>query len=357
MFSLMFPSMLMPMISTMSRVALPIIRDEFQLQADVTAWVSAAFMLPFMLLMPVYGRLSDGVDPRRLILTGIVIFASGSLLVMSARTIGSVMFGNAILGLGVAGMMPLSMSLISSLFSERERGKALGTWATVGPLTGFVGPFIAGLLVAAWGWRMSYAPSFIVSILAFLVIWRRVPSREYESNSIGAYLKAFDWVGFLLLSGALSTFVFFLSSRAITGVTAMSDWHLLFASIMFFAVFWFWERRLERPLVSTKILTNVRFTTSSFSASTRMMGMGGLSFLVPLYLTDIHELSPAELGVMLVINSGAMALLTRFGGGLSDLWGTRIPASIGLSTQIVTMVVFWTFDAQTSLLVIGLSLG
>ena len=38
---LLFPSMLMPMVSTMSRVALPIIRDDFQIQADMTAWVAS----------------------------------------------------------------------------------------------------------------------------------------------------------------------------------------------------------------------------------------------------------------------------------------------------------------------------
>ena len=357
MFSLMFPSMLMPMISTMSRVALPIIRDEFQLQADVTAWVAAAFTLPFMLLTPVYGRLGDGVDPRRLILMGIVIYASGAVLVMSATTAGAVMFGSLVLGLGVAGMMPLGMALITSLFDEGERGKALGIWSSVGPTTGFVGPFVAGLLAAAWGWRSSYAPAIIVSVVAFLVVWIRVPSRKKQSGETRAYLKAFDWLGFVLLSGALATFVFFLSSRAITGVEPMRDWRLLGASIAFFVAFGIWERRRTIAFVPTQILTNLRFTTSSFCAATRMMAMGGLSFLMPLYLVDVHGLAPAQLGGMLVINSGAMATVTRFGGGLSDRWGTRIPASIGLTIQMVVLIIFWTLPGETSLFIIGLSLA
>ncbi|HEX9925132.1 MAG TPA: hypothetical protein VGD99_20920, partial [Anaerolineae bacterium] len=59
--SLMFPAILMPLVSSMSNIALPIIRDDFQIQADMTAWVATVFTLPFMILMPVYGRLSDGV--------------------------------------------------------------------------------------------------------------------------------------------------------------------------------------------------------------------------------------------------------------------------------------------------------
>ena len=357
MFSLMVPSMLMPMISTMSRVALPIIRDEFQLQADVTAWVAAAFTLPFMLLTPVYGRLSDGVDPRRLILMGIVTFACGAALVMSAATVGAVMFGNMILGLGVAGMMPLGMSVISSLFDESERGKALGTWSSVGPTVGFVSPVFAGLLVAAWGWRSSYAPAIVVSVVAFCVVWIRVPSRNKRRGETRAYLKAFDWPGFALLAGALSTCVFFLSSRAITGVEPMRDWRLLGASLGFFVAFCLWERHRAIPFVSLQILTNIRFATSTFCASTRMITMSGMSFLIPLYLVDIHSLAPAQLGGMLVINSGAMATVVRFGGGFSDRWGTRIPASIGLMVQLAVMVTFWTLPGEAPLLVVGLILA
>ena len=55
----------------MSGVALPVIRDDFGLDAEITAWVSAIFTVPFMLLMPVCGRLSDGLGQRRLMLAGI----------------------------------------------------------------------------------------------------------------------------------------------------------------------------------------------------------------------------------------------------------------------------------------------
>ena len=109
--SLMFPSMVMPLTSSMSRVALPIIRDHFRLQADMTAWVATAFMLPFMILMPVYGRLSDGLGKRRLILAGIFIFSIGTAIATLAPSLSWLMAGRAIQGVGVGGIMPL-LSLI-----------------------------------------------------------------------------------------------------------------------------------------------------------------------------------------------------------------------------------------------------
>ena len=130
--SLMFSSMLMPMVSGMSRVALPVIRDDFGIPADLTAWVLAAFMLPFVVLMPIYGRLSDGVDRRLLILLGTVIFGIGSAMTFMAPDMRWLMAGRAIQGIGVGGMTPMGMALLASIFSAGERGRVLGTWSAVG---------------------------------------------------------------------------------------------------------------------------------------------------------------------------------------------------------------------------------
>ena len=81
------------MVSGMSRVALPVIRDDFGIPADLTAWVLAAFMLPFVVLMPIYGRLSDGVDRRLLILLGTVIFGVGSTMTFLAPNMRWLMAG------------------------------------------------------------------------------------------------------------------------------------------------------------------------------------------------------------------------------------------------------------------------
>ncbi len=61
----------------------------------------------------------------------------------------------------------------------------------------------------------------------------------------------------------------------------------------------------------------------------RMVVMAGVGFLIPLYLVDVRDMSAAAMGVMLVINPGAMALMVRQGGEIADRWGSRIPVLIG----------------------------
>ena len=352
---LMFPGVLMPMVSTMSRVALPVIRDEFQIRADLTAWVAAAFTLPFMILMPVYGRLSDGVDKRRLILVGITIFAVGTYITVVATDLGRLMTGRAVQGIGLAGMMPLGMALISSFFLARERGRALGTWSTVGPTAGLLGPLAAGFLVAAWGWRGAFAPPLAFSAVAFLATYLWVPAER--QNRPPRFLRSFDWAGVLLLASALTTFIFFLSSRPITGVAPFTDHRLIAAAVISLALFVWRERRREHPFLWLGMLANRRFVGTSFCASMRMVVMGGLTFLIPLYLVDVHALPPAQLGAMLMINAGAMALIVRLGGGMADRWHSRWLAVVGLGVQAIVMVLFYLLPGEASLAAVGAALA
>jgi MFS family permease len=342
----MFPAMLMPMVSTMSRVALPVIRDGFSLPADVTAWVDAAFSLPFMVLMTVYGRLSDGLDKRRLIMAGIVIYTAGTALVLSASSLTWLVLGRIVQGSGAAAMMPLCIALISSLFPVRKRGRALGTWCTVGPATGFLGPLVAGLLVSAYGWRGAFGPPLAFGFIALLAVHRGVPSRP--APIVRRFLRSFDWAGASLLAAWSVGFVFYLSSRSITGAPPLRDWRLLMTSLLLLSAFIWWERRRKIPFVSLSIFANRMFLRGSFCASLRMVGMGSIGFLMPLYLVDVYHVGPARLGGLLMISAGTMTLIVRFGGWASDRWGSRLPVVIGLTVQALAMFTFSRLPSSTS---------
>ncbi|MEZ4861238.1 MAG: MFS transporter [Caldilineaceae bacterium] len=353
--SLMLPSMLMPMLSSMSRVALPIVRNDFQIAADMTAWVDSVFTLPFMFLMLVYGRLSDAVGRRRLILIGIVIFTIGTIMTLWAPSLAWLMAGRAIQGCGVAGMMPLGMALISSIFPTKERGKALGTWSTVGPTTGFVSPLLAGFLVDHWGWRAAYAPPLLVAVLAFVVVSRFVPSGLSKVQP--HFWRSFDWGGVLLLAGAMTSLLFFLSSRPITGVEPLQDWRLGLLMVIFFGAFLLWEWWRQNPFVDFAIFTSRMFTVASSCGALRMVVMAGQGFIIPLYLVDVHGFTAAYIGSVTMISAGTMSLIVRFGGQLADRWGSRWPTVIGIGVQGGVMLVFAFFPASAPIWAIAVVLG
>ena len=361
-YALMIPSIIMPLSSSMSRVALPVLRDTFAMSADVVAWTSSAFTLPYMILTPVYGRLSDGVGRRRLILAGIAIFSVGSAMALLASNLTWLMIGRAVQGFGIAGIMPLVIAFIATIFRDGERGKALGTWGSMGPLTAAIGPFFAGFLVDAWGWRAAFAPALLFGLLGLYAVRQRVPAGL--SNVQPYFWRSFDWTGVLLLAGTLTVGLFYLSSRPITGVEPLRDWRLLGALALLFSAFLVWEKRRPNPFVSLKLFSYRNFRFASLCAALRMFVMGGASFLIPLYLVDIHDFSPGYLGLILTVNPGAMAVMVRFGGLAADRWGSRWPVLAGLSGQALAVFFLSQLPASTHIGVIvvllalqGLSVG
>jgi EmrB/QacA subfamily drug resistance transporter len=343
----MLPAMLMPLTSSMADVALPTIRDQFAIQADMTAWVSTAFTLPFMVLMPVYGRLSDGVGKRRLILAGLLLFALGTAIILSATNLGWIMIGRAIQGIGSAGIMPLSIAFITAVFHSKERGEALGAWSSVGPLVGFLAPLGAGFVVEHWGWRSAFAPPLLFTVVTLVVVAQFVPAGL--SRVMPHFWRRFDWIGVLLLTAAVISFIFFVSSRPITGVAPLQDWRLLTVAVVLFALFIRWERGRENPFVVLDLFRRGTFTRASFCASMRMITMNGSSFLLPLFLVDVYGLTPTAVGGMLMIIPGAMALVVRYGGQMADRWGSRVPIVMGGVVQMTTMLILSQLPAQVSL--------
>ncbi len=336
----MVPMLMVILNIMMFAVALPTIRSDFTLQADVAAWLVTAYTGPFMIFMPLYGRLGDGLGKRRLLMIGMTIFLVGTVIALFAPVLWLLIVGRVVQGIGAGGMHPLSMAIISERFSAKGRGKALGTWNSVGPLAGIIAPLLGGFIVEHLGWRTIFFPVIGSALLALLAVWRQVPGADRSFVQPG-FLRSFDWVGAGLLGTATISLVFYLSSRPITGVPPLQDWRLLSGSLLLFGGFIWWDKRQASPFVDLGILSSRNFSRASLGVAMRMFIMSGtIGFLMPLYLTDVWDLNAGRVGFILMLHAAALMLTMRLGGQLADLWGSRWPVMTGAAGQVVTMAYF-----------------
>lgn len=322
---------------SMFGVALPTIRDEFGMAPDVTAWLQIAFSLPFMLFMPLFGRLGDELGKARLLVLGTVIFFGGTLLIYFADSLPLVFVGRLIQGAGSAGITPLSLAIISARFSAEQRGNALGLWNSTAPFTSIFAPFIGGYLTDTFGWRSFLLPTLAVTVFAVVIMQWRVPSLTKPNWRV---LRRFDWVGVLLLTSTIVFLMFYLSSRPVTGVEPLRDWRLLLAFALSLVAFTRWERRQREPLIDLDILQNRTFVTASLGVFFRMSLMVSIGFLLPLYLADLYSLSASGIGWLATIHAVALLFSIRLGGWLADRRSNRNLILIGVGIQTVTMLYF-----------------
>ena len=346
---------------TMFNIAVLDIRDTYALSADVTAWLISAMILAIMISTPVYGSFGDALGRRNMLLVGMTIFLAGTIILFLAPDLRFVLLGRVVQGLGSGALAPLSIAIISARFSAAERGKALGTWAMVAPIAGMIGPALGGLVVDNASWRLIYPPVLVLGAVAWIALWKLVPatSRPLERR----YLLKFDWLGVVLMGLAVTALVFFVSSRAITGIEGLQDWRLFLAAAILLTGFVVWEERRERPFVKLALFRLPMFRLASIGAALWMFAVPGSEFVAALYLTDVFALTRSQIGLIAMLRSGAFLLTLRLGGQLADRWGSsRGPVMISGAVQLLFLGLFATFGTTTPVALIivcyaGLGLG
>lgn len=344
---------MMGVYSAMFNVVVPTIRDEFAIESDMAAWVVAIYSLPFMMFMPLHGRLADAYGKRRVLLLGTAIFIVGTVIAALGPSLGWLMVGRAIQGAGSAGFTPLALAIIAQIFPAGERGKLMGTWNIAYPLTGIIGPVLGGVLIDSVGWRVIFWPTVAIGVLAYWVTRRQIP--ELPGFAGRDYLRRFDWGGVLLLSSGATALLFYVSSRSVTGVENLRDWRLLLLTLLAFALLIWWERRRAEPFIPIELFAELQFALASILAGIRMYTMNSLRFLVALYVVDIHNLDATMTGLVITLHAVPLFLFLRLGGQLADRWGSRWPVVASMAIQSCSLAYLALLPADVSvwLVVIG----
>ena len=123
-------------------VALPQIRSGVGLSDGGTTWVVNAYGLAFGALLLAGGRAGDLLGRRRVLISGLAVFAAASLAAGLAGSPGLLIAARALQGIGAAGVTPISLALVDASFAEEERGRAVGVWASGSAITTAGGPFL-----------------------------------------------------------------------------------------------------------------------------------------------------------------------------------------------------------------------
>lgn len=119
--------------STIVNVAVPSIVDELGITSTEVQWVQEAYTLVFASLLLLFGSLADRFGRRRIMLLGVILFATSSVFAALAPDGGILILSRLVQGVGGAMILPTTLSLINATFRGKERGIAFAVWgSTIG---------------------------------------------------------------------------------------------------------------------------------------------------------------------------------------------------------------------------------
>lgn len=334
--------------STVVALALPSIQRDLDASASELQWVQNAYLLVIAALVVTAGRVGDIAGRRRVFLLGMGLFVAGSAVSALAPSPVVLVAGRVVQGVGGAGLLSLSLAIVSNAFGDEERPRALGLWAAVSGISLAIGPLIGGLLIEVVDWRWIFwinLPFGLVGL--FLTLRATEESRDETSGG------RIDVAGLVILSAALVAIVLPLveslhwSAEAVVGGLA--------AGVALLVLFWFVEHRVSEPIVDFALFRNAPYFGASAAGFTLVGSYWVLMFYEPQYLQNMLGYSALEAGLLVLPITAPMVVLSPLVPRLERRLGTRavMTAGMGLSVAGLVMLTQVTADSGYGLLLVG----
>jgi EmrB/QacA subfamily drug resistance transporter len=319
-------SVLMSSLGTsIANVGLPTLAQAFNASFQEVQWIVLAYLLAVTTLIVSVGRLGDITGRRRLLLAGIVLFTTASILCGVAPALSILIAARAAQGLGAAIMMALAMALVGETVPKAKTGSAMGLLGTMSAIGTALGPSLGGVLIAGFSWRAIFLVNVPLGVLAFALAYRTLPADRHKATTDQA---GFDNVGTLLLALTLAAYALAMTiGRGSFGPLNMA---LLLAAVAGLGLFARAEARAASPLIRLATLRDPVLGASlamSMLVSTVMMAT---LVVGPFYLSGALGLDAALVGIVLSVGPLVAALAGIPAGRIADRFGAQRMTIAGL---------------------------
>lgn len=307
-------------------------------------------------VQPLYSQLADIWGRRWPMITALCIFALGSGIAGGATSVGMLIGGRTIQGLGAAGINVLVEIIICDLLPLRERGKFMGLIFVFIVLGSTCGPFLGGILVDRVSWRWVFYLNLPISglCLVLLLLFLRV-QRPESDQSAKESLKKVDFPGLFILCGAISSLLYALTYGGTR--YPWSDPSIIVSFVMGvagIALFFIYQVSplCKHPAMPKALFANRTSVAALLATFMQLMVSYVPLYFLPVYFQAVQRVSPSRSGVQIIPFSATFCVSGLVGGILvSKLGRFKAVHIVSFALQIVSLGTFTLLDSKSTVAV------
>ena len=340
-----------PLLSTMMNLSLIHIGNDFGVGSHDLAYINTSFLLASVIFMVPFAKAADILGKKRVFYIGLLIIVAGCIMASLAPNFWFVVIGRGITGCGAAGLVTVSVSMITDIVPKERRGSALG-YQTMCVYTGLaIGPVIGGVMNDIIGWRLLFLIPLPFAI-ASIIIMQSGFKGDIATDKGGI----FDTWGSIVYGLAMT-----LSMFGVMNLPATWSYFAIIVGLVLLAIFVKMQLNNKHCLLEMRLFKNWMFSGSCIATFMSYASSYSISFFMALYLQSVGAMTATEAGLFMICEPVAQAIFTPICGRLTDRISNKtiLPtAGMAITAFSVLTIAFYTVDTPLYLIAVTLiSLG
>jgi DHA2 family multidrug resistance protein len=295
---------------------------------DDGGWVSTAYLIAEIVVIPLTAWLARVFSVRRYLLVNAVLFLVFSAACAFARNLGQMIVLRAIQGFSGGVLIPMAFTIIITLLPKPKQPVGLALFALSATFAPAIGPTIGGYLTENWGWQYIFYVNLVPGSLMVVMLWFSLDRSPMNL----ALLRQGDWAGIATMAiglGALQTVLEegnkddwfgspFILRLAIVAAVAL---------VLFIAI----ELTAKRPLLNLRLLLRRNFGFGIVANFLLGVALYGSVFILPVYLARIHGYNAEQIGMVLAWTGLPQLALIPLVPRLMKRFDARLVIAVGFA--------------------------
>lgn len=257
------------------------------------SWISTAYLVAEIVVIPLTGWLSQVFSTRRYLLTNAALFVLFSVCCAWSWNLQSMIVFRAFQGFTGGVLIPMAFTYILRNLPPAKQLVGLAMFAITATFAPSIGPTLGGWLTENFSWEYIFYLNVIPGVLLISAVFYALPSEPVRLN----LLKSGDWVGIIAMAIGLG------SLQVVLEEGSRKDWfesefivRLAVVAAIFLTIFFWIELTRRRPFIELWLLKGRNFSLATIVNVALGIGLYGSIYVLPFIWFKSKTTMPCKLG-------------------------------------------------------------